>query len=68
VLIPRESLILPQSRESAEVRAQPYSSGAHRPCSARAITRTPIGLIKFVELLERRFVKFRPRFILVVIK
>ena len=37
-LIPRECLILPQSRESAEVRAQPYSSGAHRPCSARAIT------------------------------
>jgi hypothetical protein len=38
VLIPRRDLILPQSRESAEVQAQPYSSGAHRPCSARAIT------------------------------
>jgi hypothetical protein len=38
-LIPYKSLILPQSRESAEVRAQPYSSGAHRPCSAKAITR-----------------------------
>jgi hypothetical protein len=38
ILIPRGSLILPQSREPAEVRAQPYSSGAHRPCSARAIT------------------------------
>jgi hypothetical protein len=38
VLISRKDLILPQSRESAEVRAQPYSSGAHRPCSAKAIT------------------------------
>jgi len=37
-LIPYRGLILPQSRKSAEVRAQPYSSGAHRPCSARAIT------------------------------
>jgi hypothetical protein len=41
VLIPRGGLILPQSRESAEVRAQPYSSGAHRPCSAKAITLAP---------------------------
>jgi hypothetical protein len=30
---------LPWSREVSEVRARPYSSGAHRPCSARAITR-----------------------------
>jgi hypothetical protein len=37
-LIPCRDLILPQSRESAEVQAQPYSSGAHRPCSAKAIT------------------------------
>jgi hypothetical protein len=37
-LILYEGLILPQSRESAEVRARPYSLGAHRPCSARAIT------------------------------
>jgi hypothetical protein len=41
ILIPRGGLILPQSREPAEVRAQPYSSGAHRPCSARAITMRP---------------------------
>jgi hypothetical protein len=38
VLIPRKSLILPQSRESAEVQAQSYSLGAHRPYSARTIT------------------------------
>jgi hypothetical protein len=37
-LIPYGGLILPQSRESAEVQAQSYSSGAHRPCSAKAIT------------------------------
>jgi hypothetical protein len=37
-LILYRSLILPQSRESAKVRAQSYSSGAHRPCSAKAIT------------------------------
>jgi hypothetical protein len=50
VLIPRGDLILPQSRESAEVRAQPYSSGAHRPCSARAITIDNLeGVYLFVE-------------------
>jgi hypothetical protein len=38
-LILYRGLILPQSRESAKVQAQPYSSGAHRPCSAKAITR-----------------------------
>jgi hypothetical protein len=37
-LIPCGGLILSQSRKSAEIRAQPYSSGAHRPCSAKAIT------------------------------
>jgi hypothetical protein len=37
MLIPRENLILPQSRESIKIRAQSYSLGAYRPCSARAI-------------------------------
>ena len=37
MLISRKSLILPQSRESAEVRAQSYFSDAYRPCFARAI-------------------------------
>jgi hypothetical protein len=42
-LILYKDLILPQSREFAEVQAQSYSSGAHRPCSAKAIT--PLSLI-----------------------
>jgi hypothetical protein len=37
-LIPRKSLILPQSRESAKVRARLYFLNAYRPCSAKAIT------------------------------
>jgi hypothetical protein len=52
-LIPCKGLILPQSRESAEVRAQSYSSDAHRPCSAKAITAVSgFLLIFFAVLLE----------------
>jgi hypothetical protein len=52
-LIPYRSLIFPQSRESAKVRAQPYSSGAHRPCSARAITLW-IKLVKTIVYLRNK--------------
>jgi hypothetical protein len=44
-LIPYKGLIFPQSRESAEVRAQSYSSGAYRPCFATAITLRYFGYI-----------------------
>jgi hypothetical protein len=61
-LIPYKSLILPLSRESAKIRARPYSSGAHRPCSAKAITpkRTVLVLVgvapRFLSRLNRRII------------
>jgi hypothetical protein len=42
-------LILPRSREFAEVRAPPYFLNTYRPCSARAIT-----LVPFPNFLSRK--------------